>query len=161
MTDLTHSAMPKTASGLTPLLSKLLGSQELAAHRATVAFELEVLAKKVDRFGWDRDRGTPAQDRQLVDWMDALHDYPLDEVKAACKLAIQENPNRCPNEGHIKAIILRERGKLVAAQPKPQPQAPARSEPDADTKARVAAMVAEVGAGKRPAKQNTHRGEST
>jgi hypothetical protein len=93
-----------------PPLSKSLDSPDLDKHRALVAFELEVLSKKVDRFGWDRDRNTPAQDRQLVDWMDALQDYQLDEVQRACKIAIEDNPNKCPNEGHIKAIILRNRG---------------------------------------------------
>jgi hypothetical protein len=109
-----------------------------------VAFELEVLSKKVDRFGWDRDRGTPAQDRQLMDWMDALHDFPLKEVKSACQMAIQENPNKCPNEGHIKAIIVRERGKIVAALPKPVVADEPREEPSAEAKARVAAMTAEI-----------------
>lgn len=143
MTAIIHSSLTRN-NGLTPLLSKSLGSQELAQHRATVAFELEVLSKKVDRFGWDRDRGTPAQDRQLTDWMDALHDYPLNEVKSACQMAIQENPNKCPNEGHIKGIIVRERGKIVAALPKPVVFEEPREEPSAEAKARVAAMTAEI-----------------
>lgn len=40
-----------TATGLILPLSKSLGSQDLAKHRAMVAVELEVMAKKFDRFG--------------------------------------------------------------------------------------------------------------
>jgi hypothetical protein len=100
-----------TANGVTPLLSKSLGSRDFQQHRATVAFELEVLARKQDRFGWERDRGTPAQDRLIVDWMDVLGDYPLVEVKAACRQAILTAPSKLPNEGHILQIIQAERHK--------------------------------------------------
>ena len=109
----------KLPNGLTPLLSKSLDSQSLDRHRAMVGFELEVLSKKVDRFGWDRDRETPAHNRLMLDWMDALQDYPLDEVQAACRAAVQANPNRMPNEGHVKAQIIAARAKVVAALPKP------------------------------------------
>ena len=100
-----------------PLLSKSLGSQDLAKHRAMLGVELEVLAKKFDRFGWERDRGSAAHDRLLKDWMNALQDYPLDEVQAACAQAVLSNPNRMPNEGHVKAAIIARRAKAVAAQP--------------------------------------------
>jgi hypothetical protein len=45
---------PRT--GLTLPLSRSLASQDLAKHRAMIAVELEVMAKKFDRFGWERDR---------------------------------------------------------------------------------------------------------
>jgi hypothetical protein len=86
-----------------------------------VGFELEVLSKKVDRFGWDRDRGTPSHDRQMLDWMDGLQDFQLDEVQAACNQAIIDRPNKCPNEGHIRNLIMRERGKIMASIPKQPP----------------------------------------
>lgn len=136
----------------TPLLSKSLDSQSLDKHRAMVGFELEVLSKKVDRFGWDRDRNTPAQDRQMTDWMDALQDYGLAEVQRACKQAIEENPNKCPNEGHVKGIIIRNRGKELQALPKPVEASAPRSEPDEESKARVAKLVAGVGENMRVAK---------
>ena len=109
----TEIATLTKVNGLTPLLSTLLGSQDLAKHRAVVAFELEVLAKKFDRFGWERDRGTPTQDRLITDWMDALQDYPIDEIRAACKTAVMENPKHQPNEGHIKAQIIKARGVFL------------------------------------------------
>ena len=96
---------PITADGRTRPLTTFLGSQDLAKHRATLAVELEVLAYKFDRFGWDRDRGTAVQDRLIGDWMDALQDYPLSEVREACRACVASKPNRMPNEGHIKAQI--------------------------------------------------------
>lgn len=119
--DLTRNTPP----GLTPLLSKSLGSQDLNRHRAAIAVELEVMARKYDRFGWDRDRGSQAHDRLMLDWMDALHDYPLDEIQAACRACVQENPNRMPNEGHVLAAILKARAAKVKRMPRlvePEPE---------------------------------------
>lgn len=109
-----------------------------------VAVELEVLAKKFDRFGWDRDRGSAAHDRMITDWMDALHDYPLDEVQAACKAAVLENPQRMPNEGHIRSHILAARKRAVANLPKQEPNITTHT-PTAEEKARVSALLAEAG----------------
>ena len=86
-----------------------------------VALELEVMAKKMDRFGWDRDRGSAAHDRLLTDWMDALHDFPLEEIKGACRKWVADNPRRMPNEGDIRRVILAERQKVVDMLPKPEP----------------------------------------
>lgn len=82
-----------------------------------LAMECEFLAKKFDRFGWERERNTPAQDRQKLDFMDALQDFPLSEVQAACRAAVLANPNRMPNEGHVRAEIMRARSNRVAAAP--------------------------------------------
>jgi hypothetical protein len=98
-----------------------------------VALELEVMAKKLDRFGWDRDRGSAAHDRLITDWMDALHDFPLSEVKAACVAWIRDNPRRMANEGDIRAKIIAARAEHVARLPRqPEPQAePRRVTPEA------------------------------
>ena len=94
------------ATGLTLPLRRSLGLQDLDRHRAMIAFELEVLAKKLDKFGWERDRGTPAHDRLMTDWMDALQDYPLAEVQTACKACVIHQPSRMPNEGDVLAKIM-------------------------------------------------------
>jgi hypothetical protein len=107
---------PKT--GLILLLSKSLGSQDLAQHKAMVAVELEVMAKKMDRFGWDRDRGTMAHDRMVEDWMDVLCDYPLPEVKQACREWVEKNPRKMPNEGDIRALIIAARGAFLRKNPR-------------------------------------------
>ena len=117
MTELT--TITKLPNGLTPLLSKHLDSQALAKHKATLSVELDVLAKKFDRFGWERDRGTVAQDRMFMDWMDALKDFPLEEVADACRATVLANPNKMPNEGHIKAQILEARRQHTTKHPKP------------------------------------------
>lgn len=141
-TDLTTGELPRdTQTGLILPLSKSLGSRELAQHRALVAVELEVLAKKFDRFGWERDRGSMASDRMLTDWMDALQDFPLDEVRAACKSAVLRNPDRMPNEGHVRAEIMKSRAVRV------KPALPAlnrESEPRV-SKERAAEILAEAG----------------
>jgi hypothetical protein len=90
-----------------------------------VALELEVMAKKLDRFGWDRDRGSAAHDRLVTDWMDALQDFPLAEVKAACVAWIRDNPRKMANEGDIRAKIISARAAHVAGLPKPREPEPA------------------------------------
>jgi hypothetical protein len=107
-----------------------------------VAVELEVMAKKMDRFGWDRDKGSYAHDRILTDWMDALQDYPLGEVKAACAAAVLASPNRMPHEGHIVAQIMAARAKVVAALPKQSQQD--RERPPVDRK-RANDILAQAG----------------
>jgi len=126
---------PRT--GLTLPLRTSLGSQDLARHRALVAVELEVMATKLDRFGWERSRGTAVHDRLLTDWMDALQDFPLPEVQAACRAAILANPNRVPNEGHIVAQIMAARRDHVARLPRP-------SEPERDAPRISAADAARI-----------------
>ena len=108
------------ATGLTLPLSRSLGSRDLTQHSALVAVELEVLAKKLDRFGWDRDRGTAAHDRVVMDWIMALRDYPLSEIQAACRAHVLAEPGRMPNEGHIVARIMSARKAFVASLPRVQ-----------------------------------------
>lgn len=96
-----------------------------------VAVELEVLAKKFDRFGWERDRGSAAHDRMLIDWMNALQDFPLGEVQAACQAAVLANPNKMPNEGHVRAEIMKARAvrpRLVRSEPEAPKEPPVTPE---------------------------------
>jgi hypothetical protein len=107
-----------------------------------IALELEVLAKKHDRFGWDRDRGTAAHDRIVLDWMDALQDFPFEEVRAACRNAVIDNPNRIPNEGHVRAQIMTERARMVARYRRPEPEPEPRR---TVTREQAEAILAEAG----------------
>lgn len=133
---------PKT--GLTLPLRTSLASSDLAKHKAMVAVELEVLAKKFDRFGWDRDRGSAAQDGMIRDWIEILQDFPLDEVRDACRKAVIANPDRMPNEGHILAEIMKARKMKVMALP-PQPDAdPPRPPITEEDRARRAKVAAEI-----------------
>lgn len=92
-----------------------LDSSVLAKHKAMVAVELEKLAKKFDRFGWERDRGSVAQDGMITDWIVTLCDFPLDEIQDACRAAVLERPNHMPNEGHIYQQIMAARKAKAAA----------------------------------------------
>lgn len=138
----TTSRFPKDQkTGLTLPLSRSLGSQDLDKHRAMVAVELEVMAKKMDRFGWDRDRGSAAHDRLVIDWMDALHDYPLDEVKAACRQWVLASPRKMPNEGDIVGLIQAERRKMVEARRRDAQPEPELQRISADRAAEIMAQV--------------------
>lgn len=111
-----ESEYPKDErTGRTLPLSKLLASQDLDRHRAMLGLELEIMSKKLDRFGWDRDRDTPAHDRIVIDWMDALQDFPLSEVQAACRQWLRDSPRKMPNEGDIFSIISEQRRRVAAA----------------------------------------------
>jgi hypothetical protein len=68
----------------------------------------------VDRFAWDRDRDDPAQERIITDWIDALEDYPLSEIQAACKAALRGSAKVVPHEGTILRLIADERQRRVA-----------------------------------------------
>lgn len=107
-----------------------------------IALELEVLAKKHDRFGWERERGTAVQDRIIGDWINSLQDFPLSEVQSACQAYVDENPNKMPNEGHIKALIMKAREAAVIAYKVSLPS-PAldRVLPPADARAAIAASL--------------------
>lgn len=131
-------------NGITPLLTKSLTPQELDDHRADLCLVMEVMVRKYDKFGWDRMADGM---RKLIrlDWLDALQDYPLDEVRTACRIHTQEAPNKVPNEGHIKAIINRERAKVIAAQPRPTEVIRVPAKPTPEEKARVTQMMADAG----------------
>lgn len=105
-----------------------------------VAVELEVMAKKLDRFGWDRDKGTAVHDRIMLDWMDALQDYTLAEVRQACREWIRQHPRTMPNEGDIRRILLKARAAMLSRQP--APPEPESKRVDPETAGRI---VAELG----------------
>lgn len=109
-----------------------------------LALELEVMAKKTDRFGWDRDRGTAAHDRLMVDWMDAFQDYTLAEVKAACSKWVRTNPRKMPNEGDILQLIGQQRREEIAEfkARNPPPEEPPRKRVSPE---KAAQILAEVG----------------
>jgi hypothetical protein len=140
--------VPKLPNGLTPLLTALLDSRALSKHRAMIGFEQEVLAKKVDRFGWDRDAGSAVHDRMVTDWMNALQDFPLVEVQKACIAAISAKPDKMPNEGHVKAQILAARRVAIAGQPKPVEQVVTKQRLSDESEAERVSIMASFNTGK-------------
>jgi hypothetical protein len=69
---------------------------------------MEAMVRKHDKFGWDRMN--PGM-RQIIreDWLAALADYPIEEVRAACRQHTTDTPDKVPNEGHIRAQIIKAR----------------------------------------------------
>lgn len=124
-------------------LTKSLSPQELDSHRAQVGVRLEVLVRKTDKFGWDRmDPNVRTILRK--DWMDALQDFTLPEIDEACRAAVMANPDRCPNEGHIRGLILKERAAIRASLPKPAAPEPITRTTE-ERRAIVARVLASVG----------------
>lgn len=129
------------ATGLTLPLSNSLDSQSLDRHRAMIGLELEVISEKMDRFGWDRNRGSATQARILTDWMDALQDYPLSEIREACKRHLIAEPKTIPNEGHIirhlRAIRREKADRHRARRPEPEPACGQRERVSPDAAAKI------------------------
>ena len=125
-------------------LTKSLSPQELDNHRAQVGLRLEVLVRKTDKFGWDRM--DPAVRTILrKDWMDALQDFTLPEIDDACRAAVLASPDKCPNEGHVRALILKDRAAIRAALPKPEePFYSALSVPTEERRGHVRRIMGEV-----------------
>jgi len=137
------NAYPKGANGLTLPLRTSLDSQDLKKHRAMVAFELEVLAMKLDRFGWERARETPTQDRLIQDWMDTLQDYPLDEIKAGITACLDDRPTKMPHERDVLFQVMKIRArKLIKPREVVENVNPPPTEAE---KARINALLAETG----------------
>jgi hypothetical protein len=100
----------------------------------------------MDRFGWERDRNSPAHDRLVIDWMDALQDYPLDEIRAACREAVIARPNAMPNEGHILAEISKRRAHFIRIHrlSSPGPAEPERPPPTPEEMVRRREVAADL-----------------
>lgn len=110
--------------------------------------------RKTDKFGWDRmDQNIRTILRK--DWMDALADFTLSEIDAACKEALHKNPDKCPNEAHVRSIILKERAEIRARMPRQEPETySALSVPVEDRRAQAAKIMAEVFAEKKIGGEN-------
>ena len=118
-------------------MTKSLSPQGLDHHRAALGIELEVTSAKVDRFGWGK-MPDALRIRLRQDWMDALQDFTIDEVRAACREALAESPRDACNEEKIKALVIADRARRLAAIPKPSAPDLTDRRPDAETRARQA-----------------------
>ena len=54
----------------------------------------------------------------MTDWMDALQDYPLDEVQQAIRDCLSSDPGKMPNEWHVVTKIMEARRRHYASIPK-------------------------------------------
>lgn len=135
-TEITTSETRLAKAGIVSL-TKSLSPPALDHHRAALGIELEVVSVKADRFGWDR-MSNDLRLRLRQDWMDALQDFTLDEVRAACREALGGNARDAVNEEKIKALIIADRARRLAAIPKPLLPEPESKRPDAETRALLA-----------------------
>jgi hypothetical protein len=125
-------------------LTKSLPPPALERHKAYLGLELEVLSRKLDRFGWD-SMDPAIRTRLRADWMNALADFTLDEVQAACRVALRNKAKDALNEETIVGIIQSNRARIVAALPKPDDNAyQARDSKPQDERGRVADLVAKA-----------------
>lgn len=79
--------------------------------------------------------------RLRQDWVDALQDYGLEEVRSACREALGGNAKDAVNEEKVKSMIIADRACRLAAIPKHPLPAPEIRKPDAETRARQAAEL--------------------
>lgn len=82
----------------------------------------------------------------FADWMAALEAFTREEIMAACREWAAEG-NRKPRPADIRDIVLRERGKVVAALPKHRSQ-PLRKPQSSEDRARIAREMMDRFAGK-------------
>jgi hypothetical protein len=136
-TELTRQAGPEPTWRETPRLSLSLKSHDLDKHRAWIAVKSEAVLGGY----WQTTPPAVVKAEMIAGWMDALQDYTKPEIIRAFSLHVSDNPNKRPNEGHIRQIILSNRAAEIAAEPKaPEPPRPAPATPE-----QAAKILAEVG----------------
>lgn len=105
--------LPTDKDGIPIPLTQSLTPPDLKAHRAGLGMLCEFLSRKHDRFGWDR-MSKQLRGEIIRDFLAALQNYPMDEVREAARECEADNPNRMPNEQHIRAKIIAKRGRISA-----------------------------------------------
>ena len=70
---------------------------------------------------WQNRPHEAVKEEIIADWMDGLETFTPDEIRAACRSWLGENPRRKPNVGDIRAIVLASRRKAVTPKP-PEPK---------------------------------------
>ena len=101
------------------LYGQSLPPQERSKHRAWIGLRVEALL-----YHYWRDRPSDAVKEEIMgDWMAALEAFSRDEVMAACREWARDE-TRKPKPADIRGIVLRERAKAIASQPKPREPEP-------------------------------------
>lgn len=121
---------PQTREDLQALMKPVkerFDPQQEAQNAAVVAFELEVVSTKVDRFGW-RDLSERMKQRLIDDWTDVLRKYPIAEVRRGIGDCLKDNPKRCPNEHEVEAKVIKRRAEAMERLPRTAPPTEERAE---------------------------------
>lgn len=124
----------------TPCVTSSMSQQECAAHRARIAFEVEVVLQGY----WQAELSSEMKAAVMADWSDELEDWTVEQVRWGLRQWRKDNPRRKPNPGDVVAILKEQRGKTemakLAAIAPPEPQ-----RPEPVTAERAASILAEVG----------------
>jgi uncharacterized protein (DUF1778 family) len=141
-TNLPSNRAAQLAEAGVVFLTKSLPPSALERHKAALGLELEVLSRKLDRFGWDSMDGM-IRTRLRADWMNALADFTIDEVQDACREALRNKAKDALNEETIVGLIQAKRSRIVAALPKPDGNSyVARNDKSEEERKRMAELVA-------------------
>ena len=62
------------------------------------------------KFGWG-DLAMTKKAMILKDWMDALSQFSIDDIDEARREFTKTRPDKIPNEGHIRELIMSNRSK--------------------------------------------------
>jgi len=84
--------------------------------RAAIGMEVEASLKNGGY--WREPSSQLVKLKMLTKWMDALQNYSIEEIEDAFSKHVMNNPLRKPNEGIIYNIIIANRQRVVASQPK-------------------------------------------
>jgi len=124
----------------TPRYRQSLLPHELAAHRAKIAFNVEIILQGY----WDSQPPAQVKAGILADFADSLDDWTLEQVVFALRKWRNEFPNKKPNPGHIKEVLLDLRGRAEVKR-MPVPDRP--QDPDRVTAAAATDILALAGFG--------------
>ena len=135
--------LPSTIAKLppaTPCVTSSMSREECVAHRARIAFEVEVILQGY----WQAELSSEMKAAVMADWSDELEDWTVEQVRWGLRQWRKDNPRRKPNPGDVVAILKEQRGKTemakLAAIAPPEPERPERVSPE-----QASAILAEVG----------------
>lgn len=130
----------------TPLLTQSLTPQQRSKHRA----EIGVIAEASLHSYWKVEPSAPVKEEMLRQWMEGLENFHTDEIRAAFKCHLSDNPKIRPNVGYIRKYVMANRAlnapKVVAA---PEPK---RAPPSVAAKKRADNILRNAGFGTRAKK---------
>lgn len=117
-----------------------MSQPELLEHRAKIVFEVEII---LDGY-WEKRPPENIKAGILADWADTLQDWTQEQIVWALRHWRDKNPDKRPNPGHIRRLMLEKRGKrqaadMAASRPQSEPQQ------ERVTPERAAQIAAEAG----------------
>lgn len=91
-------------------MAQSLPPPALDRHRAEIGITVEAI---LDGY-WKSRPAEVVRQRIMKDWMDELQDWTIAQVEAALIEWRNRNPDKKPNPGHIKLVLMKFRGEAWA-----------------------------------------------